>query len=129
MNRWKVMDMTNMEEFEDNSFDMVIDKAAMDALTSCEGDVWNPDITVVESARAMLRHISRILRHGGLHVHVSLSQPHFRKKYLLGWHNSNADQRDDTYSDEFGWSLSYENAGCNTSEGSFGHYIYFMMKT
>eukprot|EP00978_Attheya_sp_CCMP212_P048656 scaffold555823_cov51-Attheya_sp.AAC.1 len=39
---WLVMDMTDMSELEDDSFDVVIDKAAMDALMSNEKDVWNP---------------------------------------------------------------------------------------
>ena len=34
--------MTDMSELEDESFDVVLDMAAMDALLSAEGDVWHP---------------------------------------------------------------------------------------
>mmetsp|Transcript_19856 Transcript_19856/g.27935 ORF Transcript_19856/g.27935 Transcript_19856/m.27935 type:complete len:299 (+) Transcript_19856:31-927(+) len=84
---WLVMDMTDMSAaFADESFDVVIDKAAMDALMTQEGDVWNPEQSVVDSCRTMCRHISRVLKLGGYHLHISFAQPHFRKKYLLGLH-------------------------------------------
>ena len=35
---WKVADMTDMREFLDSHFDVVIDKAACDALVTNEGD-------------------------------------------------------------------------------------------
>jgi hypothetical protein len=41
--RWLTMDMLDMS-FDDSSFDVVIDKATMDALMVDEGDVWNPNI-------------------------------------------------------------------------------------
>jgi hypothetical protein len=39
---WRVMDMTDLSELADETFDVVIDKAAMDAMMAVEGDVWNP---------------------------------------------------------------------------------------
>jgi SAM-dependent methyltransferase len=141
---WIVMDMTRMDAFPDGSFDCVIDKAAMDAILVREGDVWNPDPSVVEMAYAMCEHIARILRDGGLFVQISLAQPHFRKKYLLGQHltatsstpvtRQNSDPETDfsnvnkNYSAKFGWTVSSDIAGRKDDAGCFGHYLYNMTK-
>jgi hypothetical protein len=121
------MDMTDMNEFSDESFDVVIDKAAMDALMTQEGDVWNPEDSVVEKARSMCRHISRILKPGGYHLQISFQQPHFRKKYLLGWHGAAEDvlQREDG-SDEFRWSFRVENTGGDDG-ACFQNFLYVMI--
>lgn len=130
--QWRVMDMTDMSDLEATSFDVVIDKATMDALMTLEGDVWYPNECVIASARAMCRHVSRILvPSGGAFLQISLTQPHFRKKYLLGWHNNELgtelDQTDDTFSKEFEWSFRFEIAG-EPSESHFEHYLYIMAK-
>jgi hypothetical protein len=118
--------MTDMSEFSDESFDAVIDKAAMDALMTQEGDVWNPEDSVVEKARSMCRHISRILKPGGYHLQISFQQPHFRKKYLLGWHGAAEDvlRREDG-SDEFRWSFRVENTGGDDG-ACFQNFLYVM---
>lgn len=41
--KWRVMDMLTLEGFEDSSFDVVLDKAAMDALMCDEGSAWDPN--------------------------------------------------------------------------------------
>ena len=127
--------MTDMSEFPNDSFDVVIDKAAMDALMTREGDVWNPDQLVIDQSRAMCQHISRILKSGGHHLHISFAQPHFRKKYLLGLHPTSDDdavvekqQQDDAYSNEFGWSFCVETIAGDENDGCFHHFLYIMTK-
>jgi SAM-dependent methyltransferase len=71
---WIVMDMTDMSAFGDASFDVVIDKATTDALMTNEGDVWNPDASLISAKRSMCTHISRILRPGGHFLQISLAQ-------------------------------------------------------
>ncbi|CAN0060786.1 unnamed protein product [Discosporangium mesarthrocarpum] len=83
--RWQRMDMLALD-VEDGSIDAVIDKAAMDALMVDEGDVWDPDPTVVEQADRMCREISRVLDVGGVYLQISFAQPHFRRNYLSGHH-------------------------------------------
>ena len=131
--------MTDMSELEDESFDVVLDKAAMDAIMTAEGDVWNPDQIGVDLARNMCRHISRILLpETGHHLQISFMQPHFRKKYLLGWHtNNNApsssegieeiEQLED-YSHEFGWTYRVEKITGGGNDDSFHHFLYCMTK-
>ncbi|KAJ1393771.1 S-adenosyl-L-methionine-dependent methyltransferase [Ochromonadaceae sp. CCMP2298] len=48
---WQTMDM-RMLDFLDKSFDVVIDKAAMDALVVDEGDVWDPNTEYLMGYRA-----------------------------------------------------------------------------
>ena len=40
--RWVFMDMTELSAFDDGSFDVILDKASMDALMVDEEDVWHP---------------------------------------------------------------------------------------
>mmetsp|Transcript_12895 Transcript_12895/g.30020 ORF Transcript_12895/g.30020 Transcript_12895/m.30020 type:complete len:141 (+) Transcript_12895:117-539(+) len=131
------MDMTDMSEFPDASFQVVIDKAAMDAIMVKEGDVWNPNFEVVHQTRNMCHHVSRILVQGGIFLCVSFAQPHFRTKYLLGlWKNQeeegtvflhpNNDSDPPSYSLEFGWSSEVEPIG--GKGGCFHHYLYKMKK-
>lgn len=47
--RWHCMDMMNME-FEEGSFDVVIDKATMDVVMTDNEDPWNPSEAVQERA-------------------------------------------------------------------------------
>jgi SAM-dependent methyltransferase len=130
--QWLDMDMTNLS-FEDASFDAVIDKAAMDAMLANEGDVWNPNDESIRMGCNACRSISRVLKPGGVFLQVSLVQPHFRNKYLLGSYCSASDtsatsSTDTSYSSEFGWSLDVEQAGDAVSNSSFGHYLYVMRK-
>lgn len=128
------MDMTDMSELKTESFDVVIDKAAMDALMTREGDVWNPEQEVIDQSRSMCRHISRILKpEGGTHLHISFAQPHFRKKYLLGWHPKTEGEdpltdQPEEYSLEFGWTYRVETIAGNEKDGCFHHFLYTMSK-
>jgi hypothetical protein len=115
--KWIVQDMTAMT-FDDNTFDIVIDKAAMDALMVDEGDVWNPDPTVIQKSKDMCECISRILAPKGIHLHISFAQPHFRLKYLNGEHSES----------DFGWDLTHETIAGDGSDGCFHHFLYVMQK-
>lgn len=131
--------MTAMTELEDETFDVVIDKAAMDALMVKEGDVWNPNEDVVQQAHSMCQHISRVLKPGGSHLHISFAQPYFRKKYLLGWHHSqqcnnkgeeheNDQPRAEDYAFPYAWSFRVETIAGDDSDGCFHHFLYIMVK-
>ncbi len=83
--QWVHMDMTALS-FADGEFDVVLDKAAMDALMVDEGDVWYPNEKVVRAADAMCRGVRRVLKNGGggVFMQISFAQAHFRTKYLMG---------------------------------------------
>jgi EEF1A lysine methyltransferase 4 len=85
--QWRVMDMTQMDDLQNDSFDIVLDKAAMDAIMTHEHDVWNPNLHVIHNVYRMCSHITRILQPCGTYIQISLTQPHFRIKYLLHVHD------------------------------------------
>ncbi|KFH03637.1 methyltransferase domain protein [Toxoplasma gondii VAND] len=76
-------DMTRLEFLRANAFDVVIDKAAMDALMTEEGSVWEPRISVRQAADGYLAGVGRCLKPGGLFIQITFQQPHFRRRYLL----------------------------------------------
>ena len=106
---WTVADMTKLQlVFDQHMFDVVIDKAAMDALMCDEGDVWSPEPHVLEAGRRMCDGVSHVLTDKGRFLQVSFSQPHFRKKYLT---------RPD-------WTIDTQKI-----DVGFGYYCYVMTKS
>lgn len=79
--RWEVKDMRRLD-YPDASFDVVIDKAAMDAILADGGDVWEPPAALLAAAREVCAGVHRALRPGGLFVQVTFAQRHFRQPYL-----------------------------------------------
>jgi EEF1A lysine methyltransferase 4 len=127
--QWVCMDMTQLT-FHDSSFDVVIDKAAMDAIMVDEGSVWDPDEGVIQMAHKMCQQMHRVLTHTGTYLQISFAQPHFRTKYLMGlWAT---DSVVDHYqpavglSKVYGWTLSYE--AIVSQKGTFDNYLYCMQR-
>ena len=79
---WMEMDMTNMTGFDDASFDVILDKGAMDAIVTDEGNPWDPSESSCQSVNDMIASCARVLRPGGKLSIVSFQPPHFRRKYL-----------------------------------------------
>lgn len=103
---WICMDMTDLQ-FPLHSFDVVIDKAAMDALMVDEGDVWYPNQSVIDIVDKMCLSIRKVLKsHTGVYIQVSFAQPHFRTKYLMGSRIGETDNN--KYSAIHGYSTRYE---------------------
>ena len=125
---WVEMDMTNMT-FPDQTFDVVLDKAAMDALVVEEGDVWDPEPATIEVVHKMSAEVRRVLKPGhGRHIQISFSQPHFRTKYLMGHRHTGADvspyESCKGESDVYKWNLSYKTV--NKGAGSLDMFMYVM---
>ncbi|RLN96802.1 hypothetical protein BBJ28_00021715 [Nothophytophthora sp. Chile5] len=103
---WLEADMTKLREvFPSGGFDVVIDKAAMDALMCDEGDVWSPSDAVIEQAAAMCNGIASVLQSGGAFLQISFAQPHFRKRFLLG------EGQEAPVSSVYDWSYSCHKIG------------------
>ncbi|OQS05843.1 hypothetical protein THRCLA_02069 [Thraustotheca clavata] len=116
--KWAVGDMLKLPEFfESNSFDVVIDKAAMDALMVEGGDTWSPAEHLLASAHEMCSGIKKVLTPTGLFLQISFGQPHFRKRFLLGEYP----QGDE--SSAYGWTYKYHNI-----EIGLGYFFYVMQK-
>lgn len=93
---WHVSDMTNMSsgsqesvtengmtKFGNESFDVVLDKAAMDAVLADGADKWNPPKDLLDVAHKICEGVHQVLKPGGIYIQISFSQKHFRSKYLL----------------------------------------------
>jgi EEF1A lysine methyltransferase 4 len=106
--QWKVMDMLDLE-FDNGSFDVVIDKAAMDALTVDEEDPWDPAEHVKLEVDRMCKGISRVLTEAGIFVQISFAQSHFRRKYVA--------------KEEYGWTFKSQQFG-----SGLGYFFYTMRK-
>ncbi len=126
---WEVMDMTAMT-FSEGEFDLVIDKAAMDALVVDEGDVWDPDLLVIQKVDNMSISVDRVLNKvGGRFLQLSFAQPHFRTKYLMGFRaegqNCSAYESKCGQSSRYGWFLNYE---VIAEEGCLSTFLYIMKR-
>ena len=79
---WIEEDMTRLSNFGDNSFDLVLDKAAMDALVADEGSSWDPSETSKQSVDDMVSSCARVLKSEGIFSIVSFQPIHFRRRHL-----------------------------------------------
>lgn len=126
--KWVEMDMTQMT-FDDHSFDVVLDKAAMDALVVEEGDVWDPEPSTIEVVHKMSSEVRRVLNpEHGRHVQISFAQPHFRTKYLMGYRHTGAKvspyESHKGVSDLYKWDLTFKTV--NKGAGSLDMFMYVM---
>ena len=47
-----------------------------------EGDVWEPNQSVLTDVGKALKEIRRLLKPEGIYIQISFQQPHFRSRYL-----------------------------------------------
>ncbi|KZV63178.1 hypothetical protein PENSPDRAFT_641270 [Peniophora sp. CONT] len=80
---WSEMDIRDLQ-FDDNTFDVAIDKGTMDAMMTAKGDVWDPPQQVIDDCTKEVDEVvRRVLRKGtGTFIYLTFGQPHFRKRYL-----------------------------------------------
>ncbi|XP_078430533.1 S-adenosyl-L-methionine-dependent methyltransferases superfamily protein [Wolffia australiana] len=102
-----VADMLSLP-FEDDHFDLVIEKGTMDVLFVDCGDPWNPRPSMVEKVMAMLKGVQRVLKPDGIFISISFGQPHFRRRFFED--------------PEFTWSFEYE------TFGEEFHYFFYTLK-
>lgn len=72
--KYILMDVCNMKEFNDEQFDLIIDKACLDSILCSEQSGKNSE--------EMLSEISRILKPEGYYVIISHAQPSYRLGYI-----------------------------------------------
>jgi SAM-dependent methyltransferase len=133
--KWDVMDMTDLK-YEPSSFDVVIDKASIDALMVDEGDVWDPNNDTIQATDKTCLCVSRILKpQTGRFIAISFAQPHFRTKYLMGeWARAAAGagtvspySASKGYCERYGWTLTYD--AIETEGGCLNSFLYVMRKS
>jgi len=101
-------DMLNLP-FQDQSFDVVIEKGAMDVLFVDNGDPWNPLPEVADRVRAMLAEVHRVLTPTGLFITIAFGQPHFRRPFFEA--------------EGLTWTMKYKTFG-----DSFHYFFYTLRK-
>ena len=111
--QWTEMNMLYLDAYPDEFFDVVLDKAAMDALMVDEGDVWYPAQSVVDSADQMCCEINRVTKKDtGVFVQISFAQPHFRSKYLMGYRKMEQEcspyESHKGYNERYNWWLTHK---------------------
>ncbi|GJQ08714.1 hypothetical protein GpartN1_g1552.t1 [Galdieria partita] len=81
--KWVVGDVRELSViFQDDQFDVIVDKGTFEALISDEGDPWSPNDLTKKDVDLLLSGVQRILRPKGFYFHISFIQPFFRSKYL-----------------------------------------------
>ena len=126
---WVTMDMTELT-FDDESFDIVIDKASMDAILVDEGDVWDPEPETIALVDKMNLGISRVLKKGGKFIQITFAQPHFRTKYLMAQRvlqfECSPFESLKGYCKRYSWNMSH--VSVNPKIGCISYYMYYMVK-
>ena len=64
------MDMMNLT-FDNESFDVVLDKATMDVIMTDNKDPWNPSEEVIKRAQSIMDNIYKVLKPDGLFIQIT----------------------------------------------------------
>ncbi|WVR04582.1 hypothetical protein IAU60_001590 [Kwoniella sp. DSM 27419] len=80
---WREMDVLDLQ-YQDEEFDLVVDKGTMDAMLTSKGDPWNPSEKDIQACTQEVTEAVRVLRKrpGSKFVYFTFGQPHFRKRYM-----------------------------------------------
>ncbi|XP_068699197.1 EEF1A lysine methyltransferase 4-like [Montipora foliosa] len=105
--QWMVMDITKLS-FDQSSFDVVLEKASIDALLVEEADPWSPSENARMTMDCVFSQVSQILTTGGRFISITFSQPHFRKPLLA--------------KSQYGWSIS------TSTFGESFHFFFYVME-
>lgn len=125
--QWIEMDMLAMT-FPSHTFDVVIDKAALDSLLVDEGDVWDPVDTVKAQGHTFCSEVSRVLNPNGTFLQLSFAQPHFRTKYFMNsWTRISPYTALKGHCDVYSWDIDY--LSIEPDEGCVSSYLYVLKKT
>ena len=108
--KWLEMDMFNLQ-FDEESFDVVIEKGTIDALLVDEQDPWNISNDGFNSVTKALDQVSKVLKSGGKFLSITFSQPHFRKILYCR--------------SQFQWSY---NVNCLSSNACLEYFIFILKK-
>ncbi|KAL2912960.1 hypothetical protein HK105_207526 [Polyrhizophydium stewartii] len=80
---WLVADVFKLDEvFDAETFDYAIDKGTLDALLTRKHDPWNPPADLCAEIERYMAQVARCLRRGGVFLHITFAQPHFRRRFV-----------------------------------------------
>ncbi|KAM8839308.1 EEF1A lysine methyltransferase 4 isoform 1-T2 [Synchiropus picturatus] len=105
---WLEMDIRQLS-FHDAAFNVVIEKATLDAIMVDEKSPWEVSPQTSAFIHQALAEVSRCLKPGGLFISVTFAQPFFRKRLLARA--------------EYHWSIKQYSYG-----DGFEYFVYVMTK-
>lgn len=105
---WQHMDMRQLS-FPDASFDVVLEKATLDALMVEEKSPWSVSQQTATFIHQTLSEISRCLKPGGRFISITFANPFFRKRLYAR--------------SEYNWSIKHHTFG-----DGFEYHLYVLTK-
>ena len=110
---WDCGDVFKMDSlYSPQTFDVAIDKGTLDAFLTVKHDPWNPSKELLDRISLYISQVSNTLKQNGLFLHVTFSQPRFRKQFL-----------------ELGQDWQVEVYNLSGEKDAFEYYIYACYKT
>jgi hypothetical protein len=123
---WVEEDMTKMSSLESDSFDYVLDKAAMDALVADEGRSWYPSESSKKSVDDMVKSSCRVLKSGAGRFSIVSFQPvHFRRRHLERAILNTNSQQDSAIGR---WTSDFKVANCENPQLGTEFAVYTLTK-
>ncbi|CAD6184583.1 unnamed protein product [Caenorhabditis auriculariae] len=80
---WTLDDITSLSTLDDESFDVVLEKATLEAVLVGEQSPWDPSDEALKTLDNIFSSVCRVLKPGGKFISISFTQPHFRLPALL----------------------------------------------
>ncbi|XP_068605339.1 EEF1A lysine methyltransferase 4 [Brachionichthys hirsutus] len=105
---WHEMDLQQLL-FPDASFDVILEKATLDAIMVEEKSPWNLSTRTAATVHQALTEVSRCLKPGGRFVSITFASPILRKRLYAHA--------------EYSWSVK-----TYSYDGGFEYYVYVMTK-
>ncbi|CEF68086.1 Methyltransferase domain-containing protein [Strongyloides ratti] len=121
---WTCDDITKLKTIPSKSFDIVLEKAVIESITTKEKSPWNYSKETSNDLDNIFQSIQRVLKIGGKFISISFTQPHFRIPHMLRypfW-----DIVTDTFGTHFHFFIYVSTLGCKPSKEIFEKYENFL---
>lgn len=80
---WVCDDMTKLSTIPSKTFDIVLEKAAIESITTKEKSQWSYSQDTINDLDNIFQSIQRVLKDDGRFISISFTQPHFRIPHML----------------------------------------------
>ncbi|VDK42297.1 unnamed protein product [Anisakis simplex] len=81
--KWICDDIRTLSKLDDQTFDIVIEKATIEALTADEKSAWSYSNDALRDIDAVYNSVFRTLVNNGTFFSISFTQPHFRVPLIM----------------------------------------------
>lgn len=112
--------------FTDESFDVVIEKGAIDVIFTESKSAWNPPEEVCKKMESACKEIFRVLKNKGRFFSITFTQPHFRRRFFDGMETHKCPVLRTLFPLGHPWKCKVE---CFGEEGAFEYFVYRLTKS